>query len=444
MKKISHRKAKKPPKVKVAMTGKGLTIYGGLLPVFNFMKMLGLRKSISREINVERGANAKYQIADAIQMIVVGLIAGATAMEQVSAIWQDKVLQRLGGWTDIPVATTVGRIIKRLTFSEIVAFEGLIHYFRARVWKRAVRSGQKLSSALVEMWIDVDSTVDGVYGNQEGAQKGYNPKKKGQRSYHPLMAFVSETKEVLHSWFRSGSAYSSNGVVAFMKECMAHIRGSVKVVFRGDSAFFIGGLFDYLEAEGAGYLVKVKLKGLQALLSKQDWTAIPGSPGWEQTEFQHKCLIWLSSRRFVAVRRLIRVEKGLFDIAIYDTFCYVTTERLSPMAAHRKYGERATCETWIEECKSQMKVGKIRTSEFLANAVLFQSAVLAYNILKWMALLTGGKVRTWEVKSIRFWLIRVAGKLCGGSRQLTLKLPEQFLYQQQWREWEQMSRLSPL
>jgi len=78
------------------------------------------------------------------------------------------------------------------------------------------------------------------------------------------------------------------------------------------------------------------------------------------------------------------------------------------METHRKYGERATCETWIEECKCQMKAGNIRTSKFMANAVLFQSAVLAYNILKWMALLTGSAIRKWEVKSIRFWLIRIA------------------------------------
>ena len=444
MKKISHSKKKKQPRVKVKMTGKGLTIYGGLLPVFNFMKMLGLRDRISREVRVERAANAKYQIVDAVQMVVVGLMAGATAMEHVTAIWQDKVLQRIGGWSDVPVATTVGRIVKRLTLANIVAFEGLIHYFRGRVWKRAVRSGQKLRSALVEMWVDVDSTVDGVCGHQEGALKGYNPKKKGQLSYHPLMAFVSETKEVLHSWFRCGNAYSSNGVVAFMKECMAHIGGGVRVVFRGDSAFFVGTLLDYLESKRAGYLIKVKLKGLQALLGKQVWAASPGSVGWEQAEFQYRCLNWLFPRRFVAVRQRIRIEKGLIDMPVYDVFCYVTTEAGSPMAAHRKYGERATCETWIEECKSQMNAGGIRTSEFLANAALFQCAVLAYNILKWMALLTGGKVRSWEVKTIRFWLIRVAGKLCGGGRQLILKLPEQFLYQQQWRKWEQMSLSAPL
>jgi hypothetical protein len=54
--------------------------------------------------------------------------------------------------------------------------------------------------------------------------------------------------------------------------------------------------------------------------------------------------------------------------------------------------------------------GHLRTSEFLANTALFQCTVLAYNLLKWMALLTGGVVQQWEVKTMRLCLIRVAGK----------------------------------
>ena len=37
--------------------------------------------------------------------------------------------------------------------------------------------------------------------------------------------------------------------------------------------------------------------------------------------------------------------------------------------------------------------GYLRTDEFLANAALFQCAVLAYNLLKWMSLLTGQSER---------------------------------------------------
>lgn len=65
-----------------------------------------------------------------------------------------------------------------------------------------------------------------------------------------------------------------------------------------------------------------------------------------------------------------------------------TTEPLTPWQTHRKYGERATSETWIEEGKSQMGLAQMKTDHFLANAALFQSAILAYNTLRWMALMS--------------------------------------------------------
>ncbi len=45
--------------------------------------------------------------------------------------------------------------------------------------------------------LDLDSSVIGVHGSPEGADKGFNPKKKGQNSYHPLLCFVAETRECL-------------------------------------------------------------------------------------------------------------------------------------------------------------------------------------------------------------------------------------------------------
>jgi hypothetical protein len=44
--------------------------------------------------------------------------------------------------------------------------------------------------------LDIDSTIMTRYGSQYGAKKGYNPKKKGRVSHHPLIAFVGELRLV--------------------------------------------------------------------------------------------------------------------------------------------------------------------------------------------------------------------------------------------------------
>nr|VFJ65813.1 MAG: Transposase DDE domain group 1 [Candidatus Kentron sp. DK] len=287
----------------------------------------------------------------------------------------------------------------------------------------------------------MDSAVDTVYGRQEGTAKGYNPHKRGALSYHPIIAFCCETKEILQAWFRTGSAYTSNGIVGFMKQLLAHLPNRVRIVFRGDSGFFVGSLLALLESKGHGYLIKVKLRNLAELMGKQTWIPIPNQPGWEQCEFKHECAGWGESRRFVAVRVEKKEEKPsqqqeLFQTKQYDYFCYVLTESLCPWDAHKKYGERATCETWIEESKGQMGMGHIRTSEFLANAALFQCAVLAYNVLRFMALMSNNAtLRQWEPTTIRVFLIRVAGKLVTGGRQLLLKTPGDLFYQKEWSDW---------
>jgi hypothetical protein len=440
MRTISQKVSAKKPEIKVEATAKGMTVNAGLIPVLKFMDALLLDKMLSDMVTTpERAANAQYRFSDVVQMTVCAQIAGATALEHVSKICGDDIISRCAGWEKVPHATNLGRIIKSVRERNISEMESLVPKLRDKVWKRMLRSGRTLSCAMTAMIIDMDSTVQGVCGKQEGAQKGYNPHKKGQLAYHPLLAFCAETKEILHSWYRCGSAYTSNGAVEFMKELMAGLRKGVKYLLRADSGFFDGDLLNYLESIEAGYLIKVKLKNLDKVLAQQTWTSSQHR-GWEETTFSHQCGKWSKARTFVAVRHQTGVSDDLYKTPIYDSFCYVTTEKMSPMETHRHYGKRATSETWIEECKSQMGAGYIRTSEFLANSALFQCGILAYNILKWMGLLTGAAVQKWEVKTIRLWLIRLAGKLVSSGRQLTLKIPQKFLYREQWDAWEHMTR----
>jgi hypothetical protein len=293
---------------------------------------------------------------------------------------------------------------------------------------------------LPNLWVDGDSTVKTVYGKQEGAQKGFNSHKKGALSYHPLLAFCTETKEILQGWLRCGSAYTSNGIVEFMKQLVAHLPRGLRVIFRADSGFFIGVLLDFLEFLGFGYLIKVKMKKLIELLEKQKWTAIKGQPGWEQCEFTYACKNWEKKRRFVALRKEKAKKESsqlqLIEMKDYEYFCYVVSENFTPWQTHKKYGERATSETWIEEAKNQMALSHIKTDSFIANAALFQCAILTYNTVKWMALLSGNTtIVQWEIQTVRTFLIRVAGKLTTGSRQQRLKVPEECLYPRQWDDW---------
>jgi len=87
-----------------------------------------------------------------------------------------------------------------------------------------------------------------------------------------------------------------------------------------------------------------------------------------------------------------------------------------------------------------MALAAIKTNSFLANAALFQCAILAYNTQRWMALCSGDQtLRRWEPATLRTFIIRVGGLFRTGSRQLKLHVPEKMLYQQQWNAWEEVA-----
>lgn len=440
------QKRKKPAvreqagKVKLQPTANGLTSQAGLIPVVKYLGRIGFENIIRQSVPHQRGDNADYQLADMVVLTLVGMVGGATSIAKVCAVWSDGVLRKIAGWLKLPVETTISRVFKEVGERQIAQLEAVNHTLRGRVWRRAQRAGTSKVGLGPVHWVDIDSTVDTVCGAQEGAAKGYNPKKKGALSYHPQLAFLAGSKEILQAWFRTGSAYTSNGIVEFVKQLLAHLPNRVRIIVRADSGYFIGALLDLLDRLGHGYLIKVKLKNLAVLLAGQHWTPIPKQPGWEQCTFVHRCGGWETVRPFVAVRRVLPKKDSpqldLLETTEYDYFCYVTTEALTPWEAHQQYGERATCETWIEEAKGQMGVGKIRTSGFLANAALFHCAVLAYNTLRWMALMSGNRtLRQWEPETVRTYLVRVAGKLLTGSRQLTVKTPNDHLYPKVWDDW---------
>jgi hypothetical protein len=427
-------------KVHMPATATGLTSQAGLIPVVKFLQRIGFEKTVNQTVPHQRGDNADYQLTDGIFLTLVGMIGGADSIAKLCGVWSDGVLRKIAGWTKVPVDTTIGRLFKEVTEKQISQFESLNHRLRGQIWRLANRAGVSKVGLNRVQWVDIDSTVDSVCGTQEGAAKGYNPKKKGALSYHPQLAFLAGSKEILQAWFRTGSAYTSNGVVDFVKQLLAHLPNRMRIIVRADSGYFVGALLDLLEAYGHGYLIKVKLKNLVSLLTQQQWTVIAGQPDWEQCIFDYRCGEWKVARRFVAVRQRLPKEESpqleLLETTQYDYFCYVTTEALTPWQTHKKYGERATCETWIEESKGQMSMGKIRTASFLANAALFHSAVLAYNTLRWMAIMSGSQtLRQWEPETIRTYLIRVAGKLLTGNRQLTVTTPDNHLYPQVWDDW---------
>lgn len=66
--------------------------------------------------------------------------------------------------------------------------------------------------------LDLDSTVETVYGNQAKAAKGVNAHKLGRKSHHPLLAFEGQSHLCLNAVLRAGNVHSSMEVSKFLEE----------------------------------------------------------------------------------------------------------------------------------------------------------------------------------------------------------------------------------
>ena len=238
--------------------------------------------------------------------------------------------------------------------------------------------------------------------------------------------------------FKTGGAITGNGAPDFIRECFSRLPKRVwKVFVRADSGFFNGELLNVLEEKHSDYLIKVKMKNLASLLMKQDWKKVKGQKGVESTEFLYQCHGWKKERRLVAIRKIVdSVEPSLFPMPQYEFFCYVTNLKLSPWKIHKNYGKRSTSENWIEWCKNHMASGTIRTQHFWANSAIFQTSILAYNLMVWIIWLNTTNGFHEEPNTIRAWLIQVPAKLIRRARQFILTLSEDYVFKERWLEIE--------
>jgi hypothetical protein len=84
-----------------------------------------------------------------------------------------------------------------------------------------------------------------------------------------------------------------------------------------------------------------------------------------------------------------------------------------------------------------MASGSILTQDFWANSAIFQSCILAYNLMVWMMWLNNEAGFKEEPNTIRMYLIQVPAKLLHRSRQWILKLSESYPFRDQWLQMEE-------
>ena len=213
------------------------------------------------------------------------------------------------------------------------------------------------------------------------------------RGYHPLLAAVAGTGDVVHSRLRGGNAHSGRGAASFLTETFNRVRAagaSGPLMLRADSGFYNRKVVDACREAGVRFSITAKLhKGLKqaiAAIDESAWTPIP--------YFSRRRRLWprpptgpsapRAGRCRLIVRR-VRPTPGS-QLALFAEFSYhaFITDRdgdtLELEADHRRHAE---IENTIRDLKYGVGLNHLPSGRFGANAAWLALNVIAHNLARW-------------------------------------------------------------
>ncbi len=359
----------------------------------------------------------KYATSIFFEQLVALRILGGDAISD-AAILDDAAMKAMFGWDGVAHPTTFGRRLKALSWRHNLALESIVTGLSQRV----TTPGRQ--------FVAIDSTVATVFGQQiEGAERGYNPHKPGRNSYHPLLAVDVGSRSVVDGYLRPGSCASNDGLDGFIRKIVAEAdRPGEEIVFRLDKGLTSGAALDTIKALEAGYVGKVKLTStvMGHISLIKNWRSI-GS-GCFAANFRCQLQGWSHPRRFVVIERHLEPQKPSEQLSLFDMLegryeVIVTNQRLSAENIWRLYNRGAVVEQVIDEIKNDYAATGIRTNDFWANDALFQTGLIAYNLLNCMRRLALPKgLRTARIKRIGLLLLHMPANVVRRSRQLLIKI----------------------
>ena len=370
------------PKILFGFTNHPITVWAGVILLRVYFEWIKLREELSAGL-VDFTKRSNHQIP-AVEVMLgwyYGLALGAERFEHFTRYRRDRLLGELLGIERFASPDTIRRLFLRFDYRRVTEVsERLIRFSLSRM--RPIMLGHTL---------DLDSTVFCRYGEQQGSLRGYNPKKPGRPSHHPLVAFLAEARRLLWATLRSGNTGSANGCVEFMRQALEVLPARHRIgLVRADAGFFEKRFLEHLEHEGLPYIIVARLTAVvrKMVLHRIPSTAWRGvARGVEVADLEASLPNWRGvKRRFVCLRQEIleRPEargRRLVDCPGYTYRLVVTRVPYAAEMVTRMYGGRAHSENRIKELKEDLSLDTFCLKSFDATDAAFRMGCVLYNLL---------------------------------------------------------------
>ena len=325
--------------------------------------------------------------------ILMLLFIGFSRLWHFLYVQLDPMLCAAFGVDKLPHATTLWRYLNSLGINQAQPLLKIQAAVRERVWAHC-----KLMHETIH--IDIDTTVETVYGDQQGARKGHNTKHRGKKGFRPVMAFISETHEFFTGNFRKGTTITAKEVANLVEDFRKYLPGVVKkVVIRADGEFFSHDAV--MAAIISGFSFIIANRAGKPEFSDSGWYKVKPKDSISYNACMYQPLNWDKSYRFVAMRIPIedsetasefeKQQLPLFKEGGYKYRIFVTDKTDKAHIVIDEYDGRADAENLIGEVKRE-GLAAIPSAKFKNNYAFFFIFILAYNIWRWMKLVAAMSV----------------------------------------------------
>jgi hypothetical protein len=411
MKKIKRRKI-------IIVEGDNLVSYGGGILIDEFIHKLSLPQIIDTTVKVkerERG----YTESEAILALMVSMITGGECLDDLFALREEGAFKTIWRHGDIPHPTTMGDFLRRFNLGHIRQIDSV----NAQAFTKVYCASEKLFA----ITMDIDSTLDEVHGTKkEGAKWTYT----GIRALNPLMCFIRENGDWLHSRLRSGNMYTSNGAVSFIRESYHKVKDFAEQINACmDSGFYDKEIVTECERLNIGFSITADQTGalMKAVntIVEDAWRKIDDHV-WV-SEIMYQPVGWKRQYRFLVRREELPEKKqiSLLDNIDYRYHVIVTNRAESAEDLVPFHLQRATMENFIRETKYGLSLDRFPCQEFHANWAYLTIGMLAYNIVNWIKRLAlPSMYRKKFIKALRYRFFNVAARVVKHSRYVVLKIAQ--------------------
>jgi len=355
--------------------------------------------------------------------LLYAAILGLGRIENIQSLQINGVFKKIMGIKKIPDPTAMRRFLYRLTPSAIRQIVRVHNLIQKKIFLTL--------HTKTSVTFDIDGTVLTVYGKQQRAKVGYNPKKRGRKSYCLMLCFESN-REFWYGSLRPGNISQVRVSPGIIKKCLAKLPYPIyRVRIRGDSAFYSHTLIeDSLEKERIGYVIEARIKGqMWDYVERTRYNRYKGD--WETAEFYYQPQRCNRSHRFVVQRRPLpedpeeRLQLKLFERKDYGYRVCITNLKLKPGKIWDFYSQRSQgAEQNIKELKWNYPLTKIPTQSYTANIAYLQLLLFAFNIVNWFKRLCLPKeLRYKTLQTIRQDFISIPARLIRSGDRNILKFP---------------------